>query len=160
MSRHGVTSCRLLIPFRCAFTSKTAKFKIYKAQRQPLLWAVSLCVYLRIAVRRSSMVGSPLFHINCKLCNNLHYFLSSLLIPLLSKLFLFHIDVALHGNYMVQFGVRSLNDHFIQHNFLHIDIFYRIRAVPIKLFHAFSNIVRKQIFLTDEFASMLISFIL
>ena len=46
---------------RCASTSESAKFNLHEAQRQPILWAASLCVYVRFAERRGSMVGSPLF---------------------------------------------------------------------------------------------------
>jgi hypothetical protein len=41
---------------------KSANFIMYEAQRQPALWAASLCVHERFAERRKRMVGSPLFH--------------------------------------------------------------------------------------------------
>lgn len=47
---------------RSALFPKSANFIMYEAQRQPALWAASLCVHERFAERRKRMVGSPLFH--------------------------------------------------------------------------------------------------
>ena len=61
LHRHGGKQLSTPDLGRCASTSKSANFNIHEAQRQPFLWAVSLCVFVRFAERRGSMVDSPLF---------------------------------------------------------------------------------------------------
>ena len=48
-------------PEKGAFFPETGQFlHIRKHSKQPILWAALLCVYVRQAGRRESMVGSPL----------------------------------------------------------------------------------------------------
>ena len=48
-------------PEKSAFFPETGQFQhIRKHSKQPISWAALLCVYVRLAGRRESMVGSPL----------------------------------------------------------------------------------------------------